>query len=157
METATHGGKKDRCALRHSAFLLSICVTPGTRIDVTLILRTRVFWPGIRLDLAGATLIDFNLIHGVMTDARFGGATFTGDARFGGAIFTGADFGGATFSRLTFERSRVLSPDAQHVWPTGWRLGPDGSDGYTVVRADDGLDTGLEPETLPAAGMAEGA
>jgi len=57
---------------------------------------------------------------------------------------------------LTFDRSRVLSPDAQHVWPTGWCLGPDGSGGYTVVRAD-GLDTGLKPEEPPAAGTARGS
>ena len=108
-------------------------------------------------------------------DTRFGGATFTGKALFGGTTFTGdAWFGGATFTggayfdgvtftvsawfdevtftngarfskvtfgrdatRPTFDRSRVLSPDAEHVWPTGWRLGPDGSGGYTVVREDD--------------------
>src|SRR5208282_640951 len=67
------------------------------------------FWPGIRLDLVGATLIDFNLVNGVMADANFheaafngdawfGGAAFNGDAWFGGAAFTGdARFGGATF------------------------------------------------------------
>jgi uncharacterized protein YjbI with pentapeptide repeats len=197
------------------------------------------FWPGIRLDLAGATLIDFNLGNGVMADASFSGATFSGDAwfvgatfssearfggavfsgeaqfglatfsgpaRFGGAIFSGdaqfvgtifgdaqfvgatfggyarfdgavfglawfggatfggpawfggatfggpARFGGTTFSSdarflgatftggadvVSFERSCVLSPGAQHVWPTGWCLGPDDSGGHTVVRAND--------------------
>ena len=221
------------------------------------------FWPGISLDLTGATLIDFSFGEGVVADAWFGGATFTGtasfpettfdyawftgatfsshawfgeatfyhaefqaatftghadfsaatigegDARFNGAsfgdeaIFHGAAFGGnaefqaatftghadfsaaafcegdarfngaifghdadfvgttfsfpagfrmatfsgsalfdgATFSggedSLSFEESRVLSPGAGHVWPRGWRLGPDGSGGYTVVRAND--------------------
>ena len=165
------------------------------------------FWPGIRLDLAGATLIDFNLEHGVTADANFGGATFSGYAVFGGATFGGvanfggvtfsgdavfggatlggeANFGGATFSgdavfggaifdsdawfgraifdddvwfgratfggdtgfnratfsgerSLSFAGSHVLSPDANHVWPPGWRLGPDGSGGYTVVREED--------------------
>ena len=197
------------------------------------------FWPSIRLDLAGATLIDFNLDDGVMADASstgrpspatpgsagrpspatpcsagrpsagdaffagatftggalfdgapsaatpssarrpspatpvrrgdlhrrrlvrrgdlrpawfgratfsgrafFGGATFTGDAGFGEATFSGdARFDGATFTGgadgVSFERSHVLSPGAQHVWPTGWRLGPDGSGGHTVVRAND--------------------
>ena len=86
-------------------------------------------------------------------DARFVGATFNGGAEFDSATFGGdawfdkatfsgvAEFNGATFSggegSLSFERSRVLSPDAQHVWPTGWCLGPDGSGGYTVVRAND--------------------
>ena len=205
------------------------------------------FWPGIRLDLAGATLIDFNLEDGVMarvnfegatftgrawffgatfaggadftgatfagsawftgatfTGATFNGATFTGDADFHGATFGGAWFDGATFGGaaaflgatfggawfnaatftdaaafngatfngaaeftvatftgawfngatftaaagflgatftggadgVSFERSRVLSPDAEHVWPTGWCLGPDDSGGHTVVRAN---------------------
>jgi hypothetical protein len=67
---------------------------------------------------------------------------FTGEAGFGGATFTGyANFDGATFSggenSLSFDQSIVTRPDARHVWPTGWRLGPDGSGGYTVVRAND--------------------
>jgi len=188
------------------------------------------FWPGIRLDLANATLIDFNLANGVMADANFReaifsgeadfdratfsggagfdgatfsdyagfeGATFSGEAwfleatfshgvSFGGAAFNDAaffgetdfsdaagfdgatfsdaavfdgatfssdagftmttfsghaQFDGATFSdgegSLHFGRSRVLSPSAEHVWPTGWCLAPDGSGGYTVVREDD--------------------
>jgi uncharacterized protein YjbI with pentapeptide repeats len=68
------------------------------------------FWPGIRLDLTGATLIDFSLEGAVLAGAGFGGATFTGAAGFGGATFTGdagfdeatfaggAWFGGATFT-----------------------------------------------------------
>ena len=57
------------------------------------------FWNNIRLDLTGATLIDFNLVNGVMADANFHGAAFSGDASFGGATFTGdARFGGATFT-----------------------------------------------------------
>jgi hypothetical protein len=133
------------------------------------------FWPGIRLDLVGATLIDFNLKNGVMADANFSRATFSGPASFRGATVSGyASFRGATFSGYAdfswatvsgdawfngatfsgdvwfrgatfsggrdeyyFDRSRVTSPDAEHVWPMGWRLGPDGSGGYTVVRAND--------------------
>ena len=177
------------------------------------------FWPNIRLDLAGATLIDFDVGYGVVADADFRAATFSGDANFGGATFSGrpefegatfsgdaafigttfssgaqfqeaafsgdamfdmATFGGsawfgwatfsgravfewatfntvnvsfgnatfsgravferATFSRdgkLHFKGSCVLSPSAEHVWPTGWCLGPDGRGGYTVVRAND--------------------
>jgi Pentapeptide repeats (9 copies) len=57
------------------------------------------FWNNIRLDLTGATLVDFNLVNGVMADASFHGATFSGDAWFGEATFTGtARFGRATFS-----------------------------------------------------------
>jgi uncharacterized protein YjbI with pentapeptide repeats len=68
------------------------------------------FWNNIGLDLTGATLIDFNLVNGVMADANFrraafsrdasfSGAVFGGDARFSGAVFGGAArFGEATFS-----------------------------------------------------------
>ena len=210
-----------------------------------------LFWRDIRLNLAGATLIDFNLENGVLADANFAEATFIGDAGFGEATFTGnagfgqatftgnagfsgakftgnagfsgtkftggagferaifsdtagfteakftgyaafggatfsgnagfgeakftggAGFGGATFTRyagfsgakftggavfsratftgyanfdeatfsggengLSFYRSRVPSPLAGHVWPTGWRLESVDSGGYTVVRAE---------------------
>jgi Pentapeptide repeats (9 copies) len=190
------------------------------------------FWPDVRLDLAGATLIDFNLNNGVMTDANFNRATFSGFAGFDGATFDGlpsfdgttfsdgagfigttfsgnAWFDGATFcgdawfaaatfsgsarfkgttfqgeagfdlstfndkrgyttfesatftglthfdratfcsitgfrgvtinamASMSFERSRVLRPKAKNTWPTGWRLGTDGTGGYTVVRAND--------------------
>ena len=56
------------------------------------------FWNNICLDLAGATLIDFSLANGVMADANFHRAIFTGDASFTRAAFTGAArFSGATF------------------------------------------------------------
>ena len=56
------------------------------------------FWNNICLDLAGATLIDFSLANGVLADANFHRAIFTGDASFTRAAFTGAArFGGATF------------------------------------------------------------
>jgi len=56
------------------------------------------FWPGIRLDLTGATLIDLSFHRVVATDARFGEATFTGTAQFYEATFTGfASFHGAAF------------------------------------------------------------
>ena len=227
--------------------------------------RSPRFWPGIRLDLAGATLIDFSLNKGVVDGANFDGATFTGgvgftgttfnrdttfdgatfsgdawfskatfsDAWFGkatfslsawfnGATFTGgvgftraifsrngaqfsgatfsgdhADFGGATFNgsagfvgatftggtwfgaatftgdarfdevtvsgakaSLGFMGSRVLSPDDEHVWPTGWCLGPDGSGGYTIVRenGDGRFDlsaTRADATADPSAGHAQ--
>ncbi len=74
--------------------------------------------------------------------ATFEGVSFSGGVAFDGVSFNGTGlYEGATFSggegSLSFGGSRVLSPDAQHVWPTGWRLGPDGSGGYTVVRAND--------------------
>jgi Pentapeptide repeats (9 copies) len=67
------------------------------------------FWPDIRLDLAGATLINFDLEDCVMVDVNFEGATFSGVAAFeeatirGTAWFLGATFtGGAGFVAVTF-------------------------------------------------------
>lgn len=67
------------------------------------------FWPAIDLDLANATLIDFDLAHCRVDDVKFGGARFSGDAGFGGARFYGdaafdqAQFGGtAGFSGARF-------------------------------------------------------
>jgi uncharacterized protein YjbI with pentapeptide repeats len=179
------------------------------------------FWPGLSIDLTGATLIDFDLEHGELVGARFSGATFSGFARFynvsfteqvrfdqatfndnvgfsgatfghrawfdsatfsGDAWFSGAtfrlgaqfvgatfqgdaEFGGVNFSRsaefrevtfgrnvsfdeaafkgadsFSFERSRILSPDSEFAWPTGWCLDLSDRDQHTVVRAepDDG-------------------
>jgi hypothetical protein len=93
------------------------------------------FWDTIRLDLSGATLIDFSLVDGVMAaanfhraafgggvdfhraafggDARFGGATFSGDTSFSGATFAGdARFGGATFSGDALFGGTAFSGDA---------------------------------------------
>jgi uncharacterized protein YjbI with pentapeptide repeats len=56
------------------------------------------FWPGIRLDLTGATLIHLSFHRVVATDVRFDEATFIGTAQFYEATFTGfASFHGATF------------------------------------------------------------
>ena len=93
------------------------------------------FWNNIRLDLSGATLIDFNLVErrdgrrqlpqgglrrrrrlhraAFSGDARFGGATFSGDASFSGATFSGdARFGGATFSGDALFGETAFSGDA---------------------------------------------
>jgi Pentapeptide repeats (9 copies) len=85
-------------------------------------------------DLAGFTEAIFN------SSARFSRATFNGDSSFDRVIFKDvAVFLMATFrggeDSLSFGQSHVLSPSAGHVWPTGWRLGPDGNGEYTVVRA----------------------
>ncbi|MDP9869131.1 MULTISPECIES: pentapeptide repeat-containing protein [Streptosporangium] len=58
------------------------------------------FWERMRLDLTGATLIDFDLTDGHVTDARFTRATFTGGAWFERASFTGT----AIFDRASFTR-----------------------------------------------------
>jgi uncharacterized protein YjbI with pentapeptide repeats len=70
---------------------------------------TSRLWGAMRVDLTGATLIDFSLGNCVIAEARFDDATFTGNARFehgtftGDAWFDGATFtGDAWFSRATF-------------------------------------------------------
>jgi hypothetical protein len=57
------------------------------------------FWPDIRLNLDGATLIDFDLRDCQVAEATFNGATFAGVADFDYAIFTGpASFHEAKFT-----------------------------------------------------------
>ncbi|MFI6325085.1 pentapeptide repeat-containing protein [Nonomuraea sp. NPDC050556] len=56
-------------------------------------------WTDVRLDLTGATLLDFDLNRCRVGDAGFDKATFSGDAVFDGATFTGhARFDKATFT-----------------------------------------------------------
>ena len=56
------------------------------------------FWDDIRLELTGATLIDFNLVNCVTADANFQRAAFSGDVSFTVAAFSGgAGFGVAVF------------------------------------------------------------
>jgi uncharacterized protein YjbI with pentapeptide repeats len=57
------------------------------------------FWPEMRLDLTGATLIDLNFYRVVAADARFAGATFIGTAQFYEATFGGSSFQAAKFTR----------------------------------------------------------
>jgi uncharacterized protein YjbI with pentapeptide repeats len=58
----------------------------------------QAFWPGISLDLTGATLVDFNFAQVSVIQAQFAGVTFHGSARFGKATFQRrAWFDGATF------------------------------------------------------------
>ncbi|MFI0453681.1 pentapeptide repeat-containing protein [Actinomadura sp. 6N118] len=59
-----------------------------------------VHWPGIHLDLAGATLIDFTLRGCTLAGADFTKATFFGDADFREATF----FGDADFTKVAFSR-----------------------------------------------------
>ncbi|MBV9142980.1 MAG: pentapeptide repeat-containing protein [Pseudonocardiales bacterium] len=92
-------------------------------------------WPGIRLDLTGALLLEFPLMRCQLDYADFEGAQFTGTANFEGAQFTDkanfrgvqftgrADFGGAEFTVwVEFEGVRVASMFAKSgaVWPPGW-------------------------------------
>jgi hypothetical protein len=71
------------------------------------------FWPSIRLDLAGATLIDFSLEGGVIADVDFGRATFSGDAAFDDAAFSGdAVFAEATFNGAAWFVAATFSRDS---------------------------------------------
>lgn len=59
---------------------------------------TAPYWPGIRLDLAGSTLLNWNFEFGKIRQASFRSAVFEGHAIFTGAAFIGgADFSGAVF------------------------------------------------------------
>ncbi|MFI0420144.1 pentapeptide repeat-containing protein [Spongiactinospora sp. 9N601] len=83
------------------------------------------FWPGIRLDLTGATLIDFDFQDCRAASARFSDALFWGDAvfraarfereaEFGAAEFTGrARFGGAEFGGRAGFGDVVFHDDAE--------------------------------------------
>ncbi|WP_051866261.1 pentapeptide repeat-containing protein [Streptosporangium roseum] len=71
------------------------------------------FWEGMGLDLTGATLTDFDLIDGHVTDALFERATFTGNTRFDGATFTGdAHFNGATFTEDAMFNGATFTEEA---------------------------------------------
>ena len=101
----------------------------------------QTFWPGISLDLTGATLVDFNFPQMSVIQAQFVAATFQGDARFDGSTFQGvawfdeatfqdlAGFGGATFQRVAvFGGAHVLhfdNPDRSRRWPDGRPYRPD--------------------------------
>ena len=90
---------------------------------------------------AGATFDGSAWFSGTIFASRasFGGATFTGDVTFQGVDFGGdTDFSDTVFAdgadRLPFKLTRVLSPSAHHVWPAGWRVGPEAKAGHLVVR-----------------------
>jgi uncharacterized protein YjbI with pentapeptide repeats len=71
-------------------------------------------------------------------NAGFGGATFHGTAGFRGATFRGnAGFGGATFRDDAFDGTgaTVVDASADHRWPAGWMVRPDGPGGGSLVRA----------------------
>lgn len=58
-----------------------------------------IFWPGISLDLTGATLVELDLENVSVVAATFDRATFTGRTSFSRATFTGdASFRQATFA-----------------------------------------------------------
>jgi len=94
-------------------------------------------WPGIRLNLTGALLLDVSLRNCRIAEANFTGARFTGTAVFGGAQFTGeAFFGGAQFTGEAFfggaqftggayfDGAHTSGPYLRSEWPPGWTTRP---------------------------------
>ncbi|MFF5208903.1 pentapeptide repeat-containing protein [Streptosporangium sp. NPDC000396] len=76
-------------------------------------------WPGIQLDLTGATLINLNLNGCRVRDAMFREATFTDYTKFDGATFTShAAFHGVTFTCIANERSCHLTIMRCGFWAT---------------------------------------
>jgi hypothetical protein len=67
--------------------------------DAQLLLPSpqEAFWPGISLDLTGATLVDFTFPYTSVLSVEFVGATFWGAAGFSGSSWVAARFDGATF------------------------------------------------------------
>jgi Pentapeptide repeats (9 copies) len=59
----------------------------------------QAFWPGISLDLTGATLVDLDFARVSVMQALFDRATFQGEAGFDQATFQGA----AGFDQVTFQ------------------------------------------------------
>ncbi|WP_271221770.1 pentapeptide repeat-containing protein [Streptosporangium carneum] len=77
------------------------------------------FWEGMSLDLTGATLIDFNLTNGRVTDAGFERAVFYEDTVFRGTAFTGAArFYEATFREIAWFDKATFAEVADFVRAT---------------------------------------
>jgi uncharacterized protein YjbI with pentapeptide repeats len=100
------------------------------------------FWDDARLDLTGATFIDFDFTDGTVNNANFDGATFSGHATFDGATFRcGARFTGTTFSGHVGFNGATFSGDA---WFSEVRF--DGDAGFNKVKFDG--DAGFEGATF---------
>lgn len=112
-------------------------------------------WPGIQLDLTGATLINLNLNGCHVRDAmfreatftdytKFDGATFTGSAWFYGATFTGpASFLGAAFAGSSEFRAVTFTGNALFDGVTGLERAE--LDGVRVAPADVGVTRSWPP------------
>ncbi|MFI6909783.1 pentapeptide repeat-containing protein [Nonomuraea sp. NPDC050394] len=71
------------------------------------------YWADIRLDLTGAILVDLDLGNCRISDARFGGTTFSGNTRFNDVTFTrDAGFDGVTFTRDAGFNDATFTRDA---------------------------------------------
>jgi len=107
------------------------------------------FWPGIDLDLTGATLVDFSLFGAAVASAEFQHARFIGGGFFGGARFRFS----ADFTNARFEGGAASFPNAWFGFTapfTGADFGPHpvnfagttfcGMTGFTDITAPGGID-----------------
>jgi uncharacterized protein YjbI with pentapeptide repeats len=79
----------------------------------------RAFWPGISVDLTGATLIDFDFMDVSVLQARFNEATFHGDAWFLRSAFQGdVSFNEATFQGPGVFESAAFQGGVWFFWAT---------------------------------------
>ncbi|GAA3447323.1 hypothetical protein Pve01_43940 [Planomonospora venezuelensis] len=70
-------------------------------------------WPGMRINLTSATLLDLDLIETHLAEAQFSEATFIGETSFDRAVFTGpATFDGAAFTGDTSFYGATFTEDA---------------------------------------------
>jgi hypothetical protein len=77
------------------------------------------FWPDIDLlDLTGAHLVDFHLMHCRVRAMQFNDVTFTGETLFRGTICDLAFFQGATFSHHTDFRGATFTNSAWSSFST---------------------------------------
>ncbi|HVV23019.1 MAG TPA: pentapeptide repeat-containing protein [Pseudonocardiaceae bacterium] len=73
---------------------------------------TPAFWPGVELNLSGATLVKFALTHCAPRSALFTGARFVGPTTFRGTVFAhSVDFRGARFTGLADFRRVTFGDD----------------------------------------------
>lgn len=102
----------------------------------------QAYWPGARLELAGAHLTDFDAHGCVLADADFTGATFVGHTSFAGAHFAGRLLmPGATFDSATFDEAtgtgEVVLDDARWQGEASFRrAGFDGAFSCRRARFD---------------------
>jgi hypothetical protein len=106
-----------------------IFVMTGPKVTSPAILRARVFWNNISLDLTGGTLTDLNHVNGVISGTSFYRAAVNGAARSGEAAFSGGP-------DAALRASTNSSPGAAHVWPAGWR----------IISADGAASAASRPE-----------
>ncbi|WP_086670842.1 hypothetical protein [Amycolatopsis pretoriensis] len=118
------------------------------------------FWPDIDIDLAGASLLGFDLSGCRVRSAGFGAAAFVGPARFAGTTFTGAagfasaeftavaDFTGTTFGARADFTAATFRGDAVFA-SARFADGPEFADATFLTRSDFG-SAGFFESSVPS-------